>query len=248
MASGTSRDSTRAGCWSPTAATWSSTPKNAKTGAATPCSAASLSRLSGMTLLLLTHPRSVTSTQRSPPPAVCGRAGGWLMAVLRPWEDVVYFCQSWQLSSISERKKHVAARLLCPDPVRHMSVISRLAERATVNCDGFHRRLERVVDAGLVESPRRSAQYKRTQDRSVRMGAAGGKSGAAAARSRSYSRCAVRCRAWENRCAVPWLACKQRPPSHRGATPLYSGVHGAAGSSPCQADRISRPRLWHTCW
>jgi hypothetical protein len=58
--------------------------------------------------------------------------------------------------------------LLCPFPVRHMSVISRPVERVTGNCDGPWRRLERVVDAGPAETPRRSVRYKRMQHRSVR--------------------------------------------------------------------------------
>jgi hypothetical protein len=59
-------------------------------------------------------------------------------------------------------------RLLCPFPVRHMSVISRPVERVTGNCDGPWRRLERVVDAGPAGTPRRSVRYKRMQHRSVR--------------------------------------------------------------------------------
>ena len=61
-------------------------------------------------------------------------------------------------------------RLLCPDSVRHMSVINRLVEHATVNCDDLCRRLERVVDTGLVRSPCRSAWHKRMRHRSVRKG------------------------------------------------------------------------------
>jgi hypothetical protein len=50
-----------------------------------------------------------------------------------------------------------ANRLLCPDPVRHMSVISRPVERVTANCDDLCRRIERVADTDLVEASRRSA-------------------------------------------------------------------------------------------
>jgi hypothetical protein len=52
-----------------------------------------------------------------------------------------------------------ANRSLYPDPVRHMSVINRPVERVIVNCDDLCRRLERVVDANLVEPPCRPAPY-----------------------------------------------------------------------------------------
>jgi hypothetical protein len=65
-------------------------------------------------------------------------------------------------------------RLLCPDPVRHMSVINQPVEHVIANCEDLRRRLERLVDADLVESPRRSARYKRMQHRSVRKGRAAG--------------------------------------------------------------------------
>jgi hypothetical protein len=61
-----------------------------------------------------------------------------------------------------------ADRLLCPDSVRYMSVKSRPVERASVNCGDLCRRLERMGDAGLAESHRRSVRYMRMQHRSVR--------------------------------------------------------------------------------
>src|ERR1035438_5328398 len=61
-------------------------------------------------------------------------------------------------------------RLLCPDPVRHMSVISGSAELTIAYCGGLRRRLERVADAGPVGCSRRSARHKRTQHWSVGKG------------------------------------------------------------------------------
>jgi hypothetical protein len=50
-------------------------------------------------------------------------------------------------------------RLLCPDPVRYMSVIMGPAEHATAYGGGLRRWPERVADAGAVASSRRSARY-----------------------------------------------------------------------------------------
>jgi hypothetical protein len=59
-------------------------------------------------------------------------------------------------------------RLLCPDPVRHMSVISGSVERATVPRSHLHHLLERVVDAGVRGASLRSERYNGTQYRSMR--------------------------------------------------------------------------------
>ena len=55
------------------------------------------------------------------------------------------------ITSLSATASGTLDRLLCPDPVRHMSVIVRPVEHATGNCDDFCRRIERVVDTGLVK-------------------------------------------------------------------------------------------------
>jgi hypothetical protein len=54
-------------------------------------------------------------------------------------------------------------RLLCPNPVRYMSVNSGSAELTIAYCGCLHRRLERIADAGPVGCSRRSAWHKRTQ-------------------------------------------------------------------------------------
>jgi hypothetical protein len=48
-------------------------------------------------------------------------------------------------------------RLLCPDPVRYMSVIIGSTELTIVYRSAWHRRFERVADADPVEPSRRSA-------------------------------------------------------------------------------------------
>src|SRR5437762_1136620 len=72
-----------------------------------------------------------------------------------------------RIPSLSATASGAPNRLLCPDSVRYMSVINRPVEHATANCDDLCRPLERVVDAGLVETHRRSVPYKRMQYRSV---------------------------------------------------------------------------------
>jgi hypothetical protein len=47
--------------------------------------------------------------------------------------------------------KRFAGPLVCPDPVRHMSVISGSAERTAACCGGLRRRLERGADADPVD-------------------------------------------------------------------------------------------------
>jgi hypothetical protein len=69
--------------------------------------------------------------------------------------------------SLSVTASGSANRLLYPDPVRHMSVLSRPVERAIANCNDLYHRLERVVDTDLAASPHRPAPYKRMQHRSV---------------------------------------------------------------------------------
>jgi len=84
----------------------------------------------------------------------------------KPWRSPSR--PSERITSPSATASGAPNRFLCPDPVRHMSVINRPIEHATANCDVPCSRIERVVDAGLVESPRRSARDKRMQHRSVR--------------------------------------------------------------------------------
>src|SRR6266700_4499322 len=88
-------------------------------------------------------------------------AGALVFAVLAGWR---------RMPSPSATASGSPNRLLCPDPVRHMSVISGSAELTIAYCGGPHRRLERVADAGPVGSSRRSARHKRTHHRSVRKG------------------------------------------------------------------------------
>jgi hypothetical protein len=54
-------------------------------------------------------------------------------------------------------------RLLCPNPVRYMSVISGSVEPTIAYCGCLRRRLERIADAGPEGCSRRSAWHKRTQ-------------------------------------------------------------------------------------
>jgi hypothetical protein len=61
-----------------------------------------------------------------------------------------------QLSSPHVRASGPPNRLLCPDPVRYMSVISGPVERATANCRDLRRRVERAVHTRLSESSHRS--------------------------------------------------------------------------------------------
>jgi hypothetical protein len=109
-------------------------------------------------------------------------------------------------------------RLLRPDPVRHMSVISRSAERAAANRAGLRCRLERVADAGPVGSSRRSAQYKRTQHRSA------GKAGRQVRTWRAYSRPA---RASGLQTAHSAWQCRQdKIPNHRADLVILRVVTG----------------------
>jgi hypothetical protein len=87
-------------------------------------------------------------------------------ALQKPWRSPSR--PGERLPSPSATASGAPDRLLCPFPVRHMSVISRPAEHVTGNCDGPWRRLERVVDAGPAGTPRSSVRYKRMQHRSVR--------------------------------------------------------------------------------
>jgi hypothetical protein len=98
--------------------------------------------------------------------AVAGLAHARMPRDQKPWRSPSR--PGERIPSPSVTASGAPNRLLCPDPVRYMSVISRPVERAAGNCDGPCRRLEHVVDAGLAESHRRPARYKRMQHRSVR--------------------------------------------------------------------------------
>jgi hypothetical protein len=69
----------------------------------------------------------------------------------------------WRIPSPSATASGSPNHLLCPDPVRHMSVISGSAEPTIEYYGGLCRRLERVADAGSVGCSRRSARHMRTQ-------------------------------------------------------------------------------------
>src|ERR1022692_1117836 len=88
-------------------------------------------------------------------------AGALVFAVLAGWR---------RIPSPSATASGSPNRLLCPDPVRHMSVISGSAELTIAYCGGLRRRLERASDAGPVGCSRRSARHKRTQHWSVGKG------------------------------------------------------------------------------
>src|SRR6266498_2963100 len=83
-------------------------------------------------------------------------AGALVFAVLAGWR---------RMPSPAATASGSSNRLLCPDPVRHMSVISEAVELTIAYCGGLRRRLERVADAGPVGCSRRSAWHKRTQHR-----------------------------------------------------------------------------------
>src|SRR6266702_3719376 len=90
-------------------------------------------------------------------------AGALVFAVLAGWR---------RIPSPSATARGSPNRLLCPDPVRHMSVISGSVELMIVYYGGLRRQLERVADAGPVGCSRRSARDKRTQRWSVGKGRA----------------------------------------------------------------------------
>ena len=75
-------------------------------------------------------------------------AGALVFAVAAGW---------WRIPSPSATASGSPNRLLCPDPVRHMSVISGSVELTIVYCGGLRHRLERVAVAGLVGCSRSSA-------------------------------------------------------------------------------------------
>src|SRR5712691_1162855 len=91
-------------------------------------------------------------------------AGALVFAVLAGWR---------RIPSPSATASGSPNRLLCPDPVRYMSVISGSVELTIAYCGGLHRRLERVADTGPVGCSRRSARHKRTQHWSVGKGRPG---------------------------------------------------------------------------
>ena len=98
--------------------------------------------------------------------AVAGLAHERVPKRQKPWRSPSR-PSDW-ITSPSATASGAPNRLLRPDPVRHMSVINRPVERGAVNCDGLCRRLERAVDASLMELTHRSARYKRTQPRWAR--------------------------------------------------------------------------------
>ncbi len=73
-------------------------------------------------------------------------AGALVFAVLAGWR---------RIPSPSATASGSSNRLLCPDPVRHMSVISGSAELTIAYCGGLRRRLECVSDAGPAGCSRR---------------------------------------------------------------------------------------------
>jgi len=74
---------------------------------------------------------------------------------------------SWRIPSPSATASGAPDRLLCPDSVRYMSVIMGSVEHVTAYCGGLRRWPERAADTGPVAYSRRSARYKRTQQRPV---------------------------------------------------------------------------------
>ena len=88
-------------------------------------------------------------------------SGALVFAVLAGWR---------RIPSPSATASGSPNRLLCPDSVRHMSVISGLVELMIVYCGSLRRRLEFVADADSVGCSRRSARHKRTQHWSVGKG------------------------------------------------------------------------------
>jgi len=71
----------------------------------------------------------------------------------------------WRIPSPSATASGAPDRLLCPDPVRYMSVIMEAVEHATAYGGGLYRWPERVTAMVCWLLSPRSARYKRTQHR-----------------------------------------------------------------------------------
>src|SRR6266705_7087534 len=91
------------------------------------------------------------------------------------WALVFAVLAGWRrIPSPSATASGSPNRLLCPDPVRYMSVIMGSVEHATAYRGGLPRRIERADGAGPVGSSPRSAGHKRTQHRSAEKAQAAG--------------------------------------------------------------------------
>ncbi len=97
--------------------------------------------------------------------ADAGAAGALVFAVLAGWR---------RIPSPAATASGSPNRLLCPDPVRHMSVIMGSVEHATAYRGGLPRRIERADGTDPVGSSPRSAGHKRTQHRSAEKAQAAG--------------------------------------------------------------------------